>query len=225
MRKALIVTAVLALLCVSTAAQAAYVWNFANESDYYFAGSASFTPGGGSATIAAQTEDSASVFAMINTQAPGLRLGDITGGSYTVSGLNNTGAVYGSLYLSPTGSYGSDVLILLSPMTWTGSSGSGVYTFDLSTHADYRTRINGDWSVYDPARSGSLADVITMINNGGYNGYAAFFGPQIGMSGTSNTSFYVSEIQLQAVPIPAAVWLLGSGLVGLVAIRRKRTRS
>ena len=31
------------------------------------------------------------------------------------------GAIYGSLYLSPTGGSGSDVLILLSPMTVTGS--------------------------------------------------------------------------------------------------------
>ena len=31
--------------------------------------------------------------------------------------------------------------------------------------------------------------------------------------------FYASE--LQATPIPAAVWLLGSGFVGLLGIRRK----
>jgi hypothetical protein len=223
MKKLFVVMAMVGLLCVSSAAQAAYTytWNFTNESDYFFAGSASFTQGGGSAYIAPQTEDGASVFARLNTQAPGLRVGDITGGGYTVNSLNNTAAVYGSLYLSPTGGSGSDVLILLSPMTWTGTGGNGVYTFDLNTNADYRTKVDGNWSVYDPARSGSLADVIAMINNSGYNGYAAFFGPQIGMSGTSETTFTVSEIGVNAVPIPAAVWLLGSGLLGLVGLRRK----
>jgi hypothetical protein len=37
-------------------------------------------------------------------------------------------------------------------------------------------------------------------------------------------NFNVSLSSMQTVPIPAAVWLLGSGLVGLVAIRRKRTK-
>ena len=60
-----------------------------------------------------------------------------------------------------------------------------------------------------------------MINASGYSGdYAAFFGPQIGMSGMSGTTFTVTEIQLQTVPIPGAVWLLGSGLMGLLGLRR-----
>jgi hypothetical protein len=61
-----------------------------------------------------------------------------------------------------------------------------------------------------------------MINASAYSGdYAAFFGPQIGMSGMSGTTFTVTEIQLQTVPLPGAVWLLGSGLVALVSFRRK----
>ncbi|MDY6950394.1 MAG: VPLPA-CTERM sorting domain-containing protein [Thermodesulfobacteriota bacterium] len=31
-------------------------------------------------------------------------------------------------------------------------------------------------------------------------------------------------IEYQAVPIPAAAWLLGSGIIGLVVIRRRFTR-
>lgn len=31
----------------------------------------------------------------------------------------------------------------------------------------------------------------------------------------------LSEVQFEAVPIPGAVWLLGSGLIGIVGIRRK----
>jgi len=36
---------------------------------------------------------------------------------------------------------------------------------------------------------------------------------------------YTQTVVAPAVPIPAAVWLLGSGLVGLIAIRRKFRKS
>ncbi|MCD6293282.1 MAG: VPLPA-CTERM sorting domain-containing protein [Deltaproteobacteria bacterium] len=33
---------------------------------------------------------------------------------------------------------------------------------------------------------------------------------------------FIDDVKLDAVPIPAAIWLLGSGLLGLVGIRRRR---
>ncbi|VAW81751.1 hypothetical protein MNBD_GAMMA12-2237 [hydrothermal vent metagenome] len=39
------------------------------------------------------------------------------------------------------------------------------------------------------------------------------------------TGFWTMDIEAQAVPIPAAVWLFGSGLVGLVGIARRRKTS
>jgi len=213
----------IAVMCAFVAAPAmadVYTWNFTNAGDYWvWNATVNALPGGGSAYVppsASGVEDEASVFARINTQAPGHKVGDITGGGYTVSGLNNVGAVYGSLYLSPTGGGGSTVLILLSPMNWTGSGGNGSYTFDLDTQADYRTRTPpGDWSSYDHARSGTFDDVIGMLSAS--TDYAAFFGPQIGMSGTYGTTFTVSEIELTVVPVPAAVLLgmLGLGAAGL----------
>jgi hypothetical protein len=41
------------------------------------------------------------------------------------------------------------------------------------------------------------------------------------MYGDNDSEYQIFRTQVPAVPIPAAVWLLGSGLVGLLAIRRK----
>jgi hypothetical protein len=49
----------------------------------------------------------------------------------------------------------------------------------------------------------------------------AYFNSTLGPSWTEGSSFGV-RIYAEPVPIPAAVWLLGSGLIGLIGIRRFR---
>jgi hypothetical protein len=39
-----------------------------------------------------------------------------------------------------------------------------------------------------------------------------------------NWALDYSELEINTVPIPGAVWLLGSGLVGLIAVRRRNTK-
>jgi len=197
------------LLCLGSMAQATtYTWDFAYQGQYWLYG-ATWSPG--VATVPSRgpsVEDEASVFARVNTRAFHLPLGTITGGGYTVTGLtpDEPGRIYGSLYLSPTGGSGSTVLILLSPMTATGGSGNYTYTFDGDTPADYRTRVPpGDWSVYDPARSGTFDEVVAKIEASGNTDWTAFFGPQIGMSGTYNTAFAVTQIQLSGSAIADVV--------------------
>ena len=46
-------------------------------------------------------------------------------------------------------------------------------------------------------------------------------GQGLGHKDTAYFAMAVREIQVSTVPVPAAVWLLGSGLLGLVGIRRK----
>ena len=46
--------------------------------------------------------------------------------------------------------------------------------------------------------------------------------PFNGFTGGGDTDFiYALQIQLQAVPVPAAVWLLGSSLAGMLGFRRR----
>jgi hypothetical protein len=228
-------------------ASAGLTWNFNNAADYYVSGDSGTLPlnisylpvitqGVGayvptrpwinSDDNAPYGSDWAAVFAKVNTQANHLNVGDITGGGFTVSGMNHPDAVYGSLYLSPSGGSGSDVLINLS-MTRTGSSGNYVYTFGLDSSADVLVS-PPNWAYAEPQGSLDFAEVINWVNENSYSGYAAFFGPQIGLSNTSGTTFTVSQIQLQLVPEPTtmiagALLLLPFGASTLRILRKKCT--
>ncbi|HDM76455.1 MAG TPA: VPLPA-CTERM sorting domain-containing protein [Deltaproteobacteria bacterium] len=38
-----------------------------------------------------------------------------------------------------------------------------------------------------------------------------------------NNRGLVTEFQYNSVPVPGAIWLLGSGIIGLVAFRRRKS--
>ena len=50
-----------------------------------------------------------------------------------------------------------------------------------------------------------------------------FEGIQVHLDIGSGNSLYVTSIESSEVPVPAAVWLLGSGLLGLLGLARRRT--
>ena len=228
-------------------ANAELTWNFTTASDYYVSGDSGtpllninylpvITVGVGAYVPARPYinsddnppygSDWASVFAKVNTQAPGLRVGDITGGGFTVSGMNHPDAVYGTLYLSPSGGSVADVLINLS-MTRTGLNGNYVYTFGLGSAADVLVS-PPNWVYAEPQGSLDFAEVIAWANLNEPSDYAAFFGPQIGLSNTSGTTFTISEIELQIVPEPTtmiagALLLLPFGASTLRILRKKQT--
>jgi hypothetical protein len=58
---------------------------------------------------------------------------------------------------------------------------------------------------------------------GGVNGIGAFslLAGDILKIAYDNEEFYVSGIEVSAVPVPAAVWLFGSALLGFVGLSRR----
>jgi len=61
----------------------------------------------------------------------------------------------------------------------------------------------------------SMADTSNIFAGGAFTS-ATTFGPQVVDFGTADVSVSVSN-----VPVPATVWLFGSGLLGLVGVARK----
>jgi hypothetical protein len=153
-----------------------YAWNFTNEADYFVAGDWWTLEG---------------IYAPVITALPG--------GGFTLTGMNHPDAVYGSLYLSPTGGSGSTVMINISPLSRTGSGEDFVYSFDLTTAADVKIK-NGPGGTWGVAQyTGTFGGgVIEWVNANAGGNYAAFFGPQIGISNTSETTFTVWQIRLTA---------------------------
>jgi hypothetical protein len=229
------------VLCLgATASAGTLVWNFTDSESNYYLDDANWVSGPPAYVnvppiSADDGGDSAAVLARINSQAPLLKLDNVVGAGFVIDNfatvVGSAGNVFGSLYLSTTGGSGANVLILTDASPYTGAgTGPLDYTFNLNTPADYRTWDptldggQGDWTAYDPTRAGTLAQVIADIDASPYaSEYVAFWGPQIGESGTSGTTFDVTQISLDVTPEPVSMIFFATGLVavgGYVARRR-----
>lgn len=108
----------------------------------------------------------------------------------------------------------------------------GLYGHDASAVAvsatdfnSYTTRLSG--GQYSGLIPNSGPDFEITLDDMAANGYVDVAMYQyLAMTDTFNEGtlriWEDGSVELNAVPVPAAVWLLGSGLLGLVGIRRKR---
>ena len=113
-------------------------------------------------------------------------------------------------------------------LTWAGGTSTGAignfsYTFNLTgnqvaagTFFDWSTSFNIPvLTIYDcPVSGGGSCTGASLPMAAG-----PFPGQQPGFNGTTGDDFPVSG---GVVPVPAAVWLMGSGLLGLVGVARRR---
>jgi hypothetical protein len=136
--------------------------------------------------------------------------GLIAGDTVTVTGIFDDSALIGGTgtILFGSGS-GNSLSIDAGNLTFTEANDS---TYALTGAS--LTLASGDLSIFDYA-------AISGTNGApaNFDSFFLSFGADIDLVGTWRTT-----VQMTPVPIPAAVWLFGSGLLGLVGIaRRKKT--
>jgi len=97
--------------------------------------------------------------------------------------------------------------------TWAGTSPQGAYSYNFSlTAGQVAFGTFFDWSVRN-----SGMPVLAIFNSDGSAGTGVpmqagpFIGQPISFQGT-----------VSAVPVPAAVWLFGSGLIGLIGLAKRK---
>lgn len=122
------------------------------------------------------------------------------GSTTTSSGLYCTGSEMGHLFYSELG-------------------GRGLYSITATHNANYGLFSNVQSALYWSATEYEL-------NSANAWGFVFDGGLQGGNNKNSNLLSYALAVrtgQVSAVPVPAAAWLLSSGLLGLVGVARRRT--
>jgi len=106
--------------------------------------------------------------------------------------------------------------------------GSIFFSVDV-TAAAFSWRTSNTTTTFEAFYKGSLVEKFTpdtnmSLSGGRYYGFENILFDEIHLSITdSNKAFTLDNLQyISAVPVPAAVWLFGSGLLGLVGVARRK---
>jgi hypothetical protein len=147
--------------------------------------------------------------------------------SATAEASQNTNLVIGTDNLAISGNMTTSVTSGIYPPVLSSASASAIsyvdLVFNIASPATYQFTFTGTSNVFVamqnrdtleyiiPGLSSSLSGT---IGSGNYEFYMK-------NSASSNADFSFTVTSSSPVPIPAAIWLLGSGLLGLAGLRRK----
>ena len=112
---------------------------------------------------------------------------------------------------------------LLARVNWPDTSNAGLEIFNL-TFNDDNEAIDGEWSYSGPAIVGYI--VIKAGNQYAVYDYTGVAMQNMGIWDTSELGnkgvSHITAYQAKVVPIPAALWLMVSGLAGLGLMQRRK---
>ncbi len=155
----------------------------------------------------------------------------VTGSAIDTAGTAS-GSFGGTFFSQPWTATPQSVYDTVGSHTWTGTSPQGAYNYSFSLGAgEIAFGLYFDWSVnmgipvlaiFD-CGTGATGSTCTGIGGSGPNGGVPMqTAPFPGQDPAFNGFISAGSIDAAVVPVPAAVWLLGSGLIGLVGVARRR---
>ncbi|MBD9361311.1 PEP-CTERM sorting domain-containing protein [Methylomonas fluvii] len=240
MNKKMMMASALVALSVSAGAEAAVItqWNFNSNPADAATGTGTGAPsiGSGSASLVGGTTATfASGDASGGSSDPAI--GDDSGWnttSYAAQGAGNK--TRGTRYLVSTVGFNNIQVSYDLRHSNTSSKYEQVqYTTDGSTWTDFALFSGATGDTWFNGRSVDLSSIAGVANNAnfGFRVLAAFAPSTSAYAASSPTGTYgstgtwrfdmvtVSGAAVAAVPVPGAVWLFGSGLLGFLGVRRK----
>jgi len=149
-----------------------------------------------------------------------MNFGSTSAASGTVD-TDNMGTTFNGLFFNaPWVATTQAVYTTAGDHTWAGTSPQGDFSYIFTlTNTQVAFGLFFDWSVNVGIPVLAIFDCFNIMDGGGctgVSGYPMQVGPFPGQNPTFNGI-------VSAVPVPASVWLFGSGLLGLVSVARRKT--
>jgi hypothetical protein len=122
---------------------------------------------------------------------------------------------FNNIVIDPFGYFDRDVSFWIANITPAESDLTGFNPFSLINNTSV---FGAATNITNNAGTGPLS-----INLGGATGNVLIFGGTLDAgSSYDNDRFKIASLDITVVPVPAAIWLFGSGLLGLVGVARRK---